>query len=76
MSKQTKLKKIIQKDCSRVEMNREEIGVGEWKEINEIREKSNLNKSILLTQPSPNEVKNMHLDNIYYLRPIKCKQIM
>lgn len=57
-------------------MSREEIGVGEWKGINEIREKSDTNKSILLTQPSPNEVKNIYLDDIDCPRPIKPKQSM
>ena len=55
-------------------MSREGSGVCEWKGINEIREKRDTNKSILLTQPSPNEVKNIHLDNTYDLRPIKPKQ--
>ena len=62
-------------------MSREEIGVVEWKGINEKREKSDTKKSILFTQPSPNEVKNIYLDNIYiygydYPRPIKPKQSM
>ena len=59
-----------------METSREEIGVGEWKGINEIREKSDTNKSILLTQPSPNEVKNIYLDDIDCPRPIKPKQSM
>ena len=57
-------------------MSREGSGVCEWKGINEIREKSDSNKSILLIQPSPNEVKNIHLDNTYYPRPIRPKQSM
>lgn len=49
-------------------MGREVRGICEWKGINEIGEESDTNKSVLLTQPSPNEVKNKQPDNIVFTR--------